>query len=229
MVKVAALVAVLLAFATLGGCSEPRIISPYSKQPVNAATLEREAELAVTEREAAVKRAAEKQAAELNALRREATTELAKLDLSQQAQRIEITSSLDSRIASIEQKYADQAAESDRAWKLLESRFADANEELQRQYEARAAGLSVVKAGVQAFPASAPFAGLLDNPALLALLGIGGGYAVRSRMKKAEDKAWDEAEAKADQQAKRRDETWDAAEQAALLKSLIATVTEAKK
>jgi hypothetical protein len=229
MVKYCIFLAFIVSLLTLAGCSEPQVISPFSKQPVTASALQREVDVAASERELAITRAAKQQEAELKQLQREASTQLAKLDLSQQSERIDITSSLDARIAEIESKYASQAADADRAWKLLESRFADATEDIQRQYESRAAGLSIVKAGIQAFPASAPFAGLLDNPALLALLGIGGGYAVRSRMKKAEDKAWDEAEAKADIQAKRRDETWDQAEQAALLKSLIATATEAKK
>jgi|694.fasta_scaffold101013_5 hypothetical protein len=228
MLKIALILACMMSVFTLSGCNEPQVRSPFSNELVTAATLEREADTAIEQREKAIERDRAKQQAELAKIKREAEANLAKLDLTQQAERIDITTNLDARLAEVEAKYAEQQADADKAWAAIENRFAEASESLKRQHEQRAAGLQVLQTGLSAVPAAAPFAGLLSDPTLLALLGIGGGYAVRSRMKKAEDKAWDEAKSDADKESAKRDATWDQSEQAALLKSLIGKLAGGK-
>lgn len=228
MFKIALVLACMMSVLTLSGCTEPQVRSPFSNELVTAATLEREAESAIEQREKAIERDRAKQQAELAKIKREAEANLAKLDLTQQAERIDITTNLDARLAEVESKYAEQQADADKAWNAIENRFAEASESLKRQYEQRAAGLQVLQTGLGAVPAAAPFASLLSDPTILALLGIGGGYAVRSRMKKAEDKAWDEAKSDAEKESAKRDATWDQSEQAALLKSLIGKLAGGK-
>lgn len=217
------LVGVLAGFSTtrMTGCSEPKIA--FHGQMVGISDID---SVVASERTAAQNEAQDKLSyllAEQKHKDIEFKNQIAKLGNNHATEVADLSAKYEldgsTAIASMEKVGRETNAKID----SLSGEGDRAKNNLLAQYQQRQAALGGITTAVGMLPGAAPFAGLISQalPFVLGLGGAGGAAALMKRGKQNEDDAWDEAHAKATQEAadkqRARDEAWTEAQQHMLL------------
>jgi hypothetical protein len=205
-----ALVALLLLAAVMTGC-EDKVRSPVSGKVMTMPQAEMEMQNA--EKAWAAAKEEEKRAAEKEAKRtiRDATREAKKVEQASAEQIETIQTAAEDKVEDRLDGLADFVTDGD-------TRISRWRDELDVEIETAIAKRTMVAQVInavggtvaQTVPGAGPAVGVLTG--ILALLGIGGppaAYALRGRMEKKANAAWDEAKKDAEAERKREHDTWD--------------------
>lgn len=213
-----------IAVLSFAGC-EPKVVSPFSGQQVNAGQLVNEANQQARKLEAEARAEADTKKAQLAKLQRETRAKIVRVSSMSQQQIEELTANVDAAVQDVQNEVARISSNLQNAIKTVDEQTQSGLQEIERKREAMGAVVRILNnvPGLNAAVASTTGSGL--NDFLLPLLALGGvaygakksGDVGKARAdevkaaKAAEDKGWDEAMKEAAAMQAKLDAVWEEA------------------